>query len=69
MNPWLSRSTGQYFPGTSPSGAAGQTWGNYGGWGASAQIAAPNVQYNTGQSRGFSRGQIPLDQQSSYYGG
>jgi len=43
MNPWLSRSTGQYFPGNSPSGAAGQTWGNFisqlggqgaaGGWG------------------------------------
>lgn len=28
MNPWLSRSTQQYFSGASPSAAAGATWGN-----------------------------------------
>lgn len=28
LNPWLARSTGSYFSGASPSGAAGQTWGN-----------------------------------------
>lgn len=28
-NPWLSRSTQQYFPGVSPSGASGQSWGSF----------------------------------------
>jgi hypothetical protein len=47
MNPWLARSTQQYFSGASPSAAAGATWGNalgaFGGnmMGQSANFSRP----------------------------